>query len=449
MTTRAYLREWWPFLVPLVAAAAVFAVQPGDQLGWPGDEPFKTRLLYDDADMGAYALRGLNANLGRPPGPVEPDLVAPEVFDQAVEFGPDPPPLDRYFLEYPHAALFLFRAVAALAPHDGPWPNAVLDANYANLIFHVPHTPRERALWRTFRWIARGVVALNVLALLAMMLVLKRGLGPDGTWAGPVWLLVLPASLYFVQCRFDTLPSLFVVLGLAAAGRGRVGPSGLAFGVATALKLYPLVVAPLVWRHLTTDARRGVVWAAAFLLPLAVVFGAGAALDGIDGVRAPFQFQLGRKLDPETWTFYGPLLPASLADSSAGRLGAVAAVLVGLFVLPRRGLGSVLRRCAVVLIVFANLQVFYSPQWVLWFVPLLVPEARRSRPLLGLLVMNDVMTYASFPLAFDVMASSVTWSWERGMMIGWRAATLALLLAYLAWAEVRALRGPAGRESAR
>ena len=395
----------WPFLLPLAATALVFAAQPGDQLGVCGDRPFSDwprRLLYDDADTAAYTLRGLNANLGRKPCAAAPPPLHPGHFAGALQDNRHPPLRDRYFLEYPHAALFLFRAVMACVPVGGSWPSTVLDCDYPNIIFHHPEGDDQRQMWTTFRRAARVFVVVNVLGLLGLMAVLRRGLGPDGSWAGPVWLLVLPSSLYFVMCRFDVLPSLCVVLGLAAAGRGRAFLSGFALGAATALKLYPLVIAPLVWRHTTRDARSGAAWAAGFALPLVLVFGAGAALDGVSGVLAPFEFQLKREKEPD-WILHGRLIPGYLADSSTARLGVLAAVVGGLFALRPGDMGSLLRRCAAALIVFANLQVFFSPQWSLWFVPLLVPLARRSWLVVVVVVLLDLLTYLAFPVLFDLM----------------------------------------------
>jgi hypothetical protein len=64
-------------------------------------------------------------------------------------------------------------------------------------------------------------------------------------------------------------------------------------------------------------------------------------------------------------------------------------------------LESLLRRSAVILIVFVSFQVFYSPQWILWLMPMLVPLAGGQRPLAFLIVGLDLVTYLTFPLVFD------------------------------------------------
>ena len=54
-----------------------------------------------------------------------------------------------------------------------------------------------------------------------------------------------------------------------------------------------------------------------------------------------------------------------------------------------------LRRCALVLVVFAVLAVFWSPQWILWFLPLTVPLATRY-PVKAAVVTLDAVNYLSF-----------------------------------------------------
>lgn len=427
--------RYWPLAIPVMATAIVLLIQPGDHLGVSGENPFRTRVYYDDADMAAFTLRGLNANLGRKPGPVEPNI-DPEIigaFDENLRLDRHPPRLDRYFLEYPHAALFLFRGVMAVIPVQGTWPSTVLDFHYANIIFYKPQTEDTRRMWRTFRQAARVFLLMNVAALMVMIFVLIRGLGPQGEWAGPAWLLVLPASLYFTMSRFDGLPSLFVILGLAAAVRKWPITSGACLGFATALKLYPLVIAPLIWRYMTTDMRTGVKWALCFLAPLAATFGVGIAMDGLEGVKAPFVFQLSRPLEPG-WVLYGRVLPVELAKSSLARLGILAAVSLVMFATRPKTLDSLLRRCAIVLIVFASLQQFFSPQWLLWFVPLLVPLARKSWVLLILLVVFDLLIYSSFPVVFDQQAELPE---TKEVLIYSRGILMFALLLWLAWGEVR------------
>jgi hypothetical protein len=62
-------------------------------------------------------------------------------------------PEPRYFLEYPHAAVALFRLGFALqgGPDTDQVPVAVQDTRQDSLIGHLPRNDAEHALWRCFR----------------------------------------------------------------------------------------------------------------------------------------------------------------------------------------------------------------------------------------------------------------------------------------------------------
>jgi hypothetical protein len=50
--------------------------------------------------------------------------------------------------------------------------------------------------------------------------------------------------------------------------------------------------------------------------------------------------------------------------------------------------------------VFVNLAVFWSPQWIVWFLPLIVPLARRRWEYLVPAVGLDLLNYYTFPVLF-------------------------------------------------
>ena len=78
---------------------------------------------------------------------------------------------------------------------------------------------------------------------------------------------------------------------------------------------------------------------------------------------------------------------------------------------------------------FISLPVFYSPQWIVWLLPFLVPLTRQQRPLVGLIVALDLITFVRFPLANYHLPDAV--------IIYGRYAILAALVAVLARAEWR------------
>jgi hypothetical protein len=428
---RGFLTRWGPFLVPPLYLALIFGLQPPDRLSsTPDRAPWLNRAVYDDWDLAALALRGLNASLGRTPGRTDnPEQIDDEEYSRLLD---EPLPLRRqYFLEYPPAALLLFRLPYGLFPLREAPPAALCDGSYGNIVMHRPRTDRERRLWQTFRRVTRTYQVLLCLGVLLLLTVIRVGYEPGGGLSGPLVLLILPAALYFSLNRFDLVPALLTAVGLACLGRRRCLASGLLFGAAAAMKVYPALLAPLVFHYLWPGRRDAWGWLLGFAAALAACYLPPLALSGGQAVWQPFALQLTRP--PLGPTAYGYLLPLALAANDLGgrlfRLGTV--VLVVLLLAWRRppDLAGLLRRGAIALVVFLALPVFYSPQWVIWLLPLLVPLARGHRLLAWLIAALDLVTFATFPYAGLGLPDAV-WVYAR-------FAILAALVAVLARDEWR------------
>src|SRR5436190_431162 len=139
-------------LVPVLAGVAWFAIQPRDRLCAPYSEFVLPALVYDEFDLSAMALRGLNADQDRLAGRAdhpyeswyEPPLISRLAKDQPLQ--------PRYFLEYPHVALLLFRAGYWIQPStpDVPIPAGLADTDYHDIAAHTPTNADEARLWRAF-----------------------------------------------------------------------------------------------------------------------------------------------------------------------------------------------------------------------------------------------------------------------------------------------------------
>lgn len=389
------VRRWWPLLVPVVwAAAAVLVMRPGaldfrPELRWEA-----CQLVYDPSDIAAFVLRGANASAGRLPGrPDEPDWA--ETEDVAARL--DDPTLrysDRFYLEYPTATLALFRLGF---PTPCEVPPAVADCHHFGVARFVPRNEAEARLWGQFHTAAVIHILLMAAALVGLMLVLRRGYEP-GRPAGPVWLCILPAAVFFSLNRFDVVPALATAVGFACLGRGRVASSGVCFAVGAVLKVYPVLFVPVILRYL--GPARGARWLLGFAGTVALGVGVSTAVFGWEPTVGPVRVQLDRKLEEQSWTLYGRVLPMSLAHNKDARLVILAAAVAAAVATRPADLSGVLRRCAVVLLVFISLAVFWSPQWVVWFLPLLVPLAAGRRWVTWAAVALDLLNYFLFPVMF-------------------------------------------------
>jgi hypothetical protein len=421
--------RWLLLVVPFAYLAAILWLQPADHLGFcSGKAPWLGRLVYDDFDVTAYAVRGLNAHAGHVPGlDDEPaaDLVA--ALDD-----PNWPSHDHYYLEYPSATLLLFRLGWDWQP-DPHAPPAIYDAWYHQVVRHVPRNDTERAIWMQFRRAGQTYLVLMTLCCAALMAVLLVGYEPGGALAGGAVLMALPAALYFGVNRFDVLPALLTALSLACLGRRWVIASAALLAAAMMLKVYPVLLAPLILRYLWPDRRAALAWAAAFAATAGAIVLPPLLMWGWEPVWAPYRYQLTRGAFPPT--VYDYILPESLGASDRTgqvfRLGTLAVTLLLLILRRPPDLASVLRRGAVILIVFVTLPVFYSPQWVLWLVPVLGPLTRRHRLVLVSAVALDVVTYVTFPVVMGLYDDSPYLGSYKATLLEWHEA----LLAYLSYAR--------------
>jgi hypothetical protein len=348
------LPRWIPFLVPPAYLVCILALQPADRLG-PADGALRLSLfLYDDYDATALALRALNAQHERSAGRLDPPpkLPAEEFRARLAESSTDLQP--RYFLEYPQAVLWLFQSVV----DDGPRvaSPAVLDGCHNSIVEHAPQNEDEHVLWTWFRG-ATQVYRVGMTAVLLVLLAVTLACGSRLN----VLLLLLPGALYFAVNRFDVLPALLTACAFSCLERRWILASAVCLGAATLVKVYPVLLAPLVVRYLWVCRRDALAWTAAYAATLGSFLILTTASADWEAIMGPYRYQLSRPLEHK-WTLYGYVLPRFLGENhlagSLFRLGSVLGVLgVCLWRRPE-DVTDLLRRCACVLLLFVALQVF-------------------------------------------------------------------------------------------
>jgi hypothetical protein len=437
-----------PFLIPPLYLAIIFLLQPGDRLdSFSGFPPRRHRLLYDDYDLAAYALRGLNASLGRlPGGTAHPPELTAEAFSQALSSPASSDAATRpYFLEYPVPAVWMFRlgflVSPTMEPKRVPW--GLLEGWHNNVVEHRPQDANQRAIWVAFRRAIRVYQMIGIASLLALMVIVHCGYEAGGKLAGNLALFILPGVLYFSANRFDAVPALLVALSLALLGRDQLVLSGLFLASATMLKIYPCLLAPLVLRYLGGRRSDRTKWLTAFLLTILLFMGLALWQVGWKGTLAPLAYQFARSEDSFGLTLYGHVLPSSLAANTwLGRGSRLAMVALSLSLLIGPALvdmTSLLTRSAIAILVFATVQTFYSPQWILWVIPLLVPLTRILPLIMMLTVALDLVTYLTFPVVCDLLGNPHWASWLTELLY-LRLVVVGILIGTLGIWEFRKLR---------
>ena len=284
------------------------------------------------------------------------------------------------------------------------------------------------------------------------------------SWWAPLFVAVSPLLLgSVVLSRFDLWPALLTVAALAIflAGRARLGLGAL--GLATAAKLYPALLAPLLVAHVwrTRGRREALVCAGSFLAAITVIVIPFALLSP-GGVWDAFWVQAGRPLQIESLAS-GILLAAhqlfgldltmdsshgsqNLDGGAAGTLAVLTTLLqvaavVAVWVWYARGPADrdrLLRACAAAVCAFVALGKVLSPQFLLWLIPLVpLVRGRRGLAATGVLALALVLTQLWFPYRY----------WELALEFDSLASWLVLLrdLTLVALLAVLTLRAPGAR----
>jgi hypothetical protein len=280
------------------------------------------------------------------------------------------------------------------------------------------------------------VVVGIVLALLLAGALRAAGVSRGARASGLLLLAGAPLLLGpLVLERYDLWPAACVVGALWALLAGRPALGLAALGLGTALKGYPLVVAPLALVYVARRHGRRVAWRslAALVAVLVVVVGPFLVV-APGGVRHSFVVQGGRGLQLETLgsslllvgdrlglyaahpTFTSGAF--ELTGPAAGALATahtvlVVAVLLALWAGFWRGVGGnreLVAASAAAVAAFAVLDKVLSPQFLLWLVPL-VPllGGRRSVVAATALAVAMILTQLVYPVGYDELVTLHAW----------------------------------------
>lgn len=277
-----------------------------------------------------------------------------------------------------------------------------------------------------------------------------------------MWILAVPLLGVIPYTRYDLWVACAVALSLVLSGRSAYGSAAL-LSLAIALKLWPLVLLPLLVLRAKPSQRPGVL--SAGLLPWLAIELAGALVWGARSITAPWDWQRDRGLQIEAIAA-GPLrLLHSGSDlirfrynawettSPALALGVLALVGFALatFVLITAGRRLVRpdisrRQADDVVLTTATLLVglllvtgkVFSPQYLLWLLaPLAVSSfrpTRRDRWLLALVPTVCALTTLVYPVLYSQLIEDETVPW---IILQVRNAIILVVVAILAarWRE--------------
>jgi uncharacterized membrane protein len=255
-----------------------------------------------------------------------------------------------------------------------------------------------------------------------------------------------PAPIYYALLRFDIYPAVATLMALFAIQRTNHVEGALWLGIAIALKGYTLFLLPaycifvLHQRGLVAAIKIAGVALAPMLLCLLSVL----VFVGWDGVLAPFRFHAVRDFNGEstydaiTYLFGTSFLPRGAWARRIAQVLQIVCALGAAAMLPR-SFEELVNALLFALLGFMSFSVFYSPQYVLWILPLACFS--RSRSMLISAILFSWLTYLYFPATFDHGAGMLqTAIVAIAMLRLWM-----MLLSWLCSPETRQARLPPGQ----
>jgi hypothetical protein len=223
------------------------------------------------------------------------------------------------------------------------------------------------------------------------------------------WLLFLPSALYFTFNRFDILPALLVQLSLLFFFNKKYKTAALLVGLAGLTKWYAFLIIPIYLFYLKNknDSKAVKHLIISFLLtvfvPLIITFWTG----GIFALLEPYLFHLSRGVDTRGVGSFLFLLFFLFPNLSETIIKNIFILLefggLILLILSRRQIKSyldIINWSLFLIMIFIFFSPIASPQWILWFLPLLILVVS-SKKMIFLIIGYDLLNYLFFPIIFD------------------------------------------------
>ncbi len=308
-------------------------------------------------------------------------------------------------------------------------------------LFAVPYLLQPRQLGPAVSYtLFSATFSLMMLVVLFATIVLLYRMLPEKK--NLAFLLLLPASLYFTYNRFDVLPGFLVLLALFFIQRKQAVLAGCVLALATLTKWYPALLLPAVLSYTYAVTRR-FDWklVLAFCLACLLIVLPTFILGGGGAVLQPYVFHANRDVESVS---LAALLQAVLLDGF--HLVLPASIVIGLFlvlsILPAPislfvqidTFEKLVGWTILIVGIFMFFSRIYSPQWILWLMPLLILSIR-SRADAIWIICYDLVTYLGFPVVFGLVVRD-----PADQSSGWLRAVACLGLILLARMLVVAFR---------
>ncbi len=258
---------------------------------------------------------------------------------------------------------------------DAIWP--LINRKWAVTIYPGGAQLAFLGLWRIWpdsvRWFQLAMTAGTLAAGILLMTLLKVLGRPAGRALVFLW---CPAVIFETahSAHVDGLVLLFIVAAWLARVRGKDTQCGVWLGVATAMKLLPLILAPALWRSRDDAGRRQAGWVFPLALVGVFVFSYLPYLSLGSGVIGYLPIYFTERGSASPHALLGQISPAlRVPDGPIGDLPlfvALAAISICFVLRPALSGEQAIRRCVWPLVAFALLTQYLLPWYLLPLMPL-------------------------------------------------------------------------------
>lgn len=310
-------------------------------------------------------------------------------------------------------------------------------------------------------WFGYGLALMcqNLVLGLALIYLTYHLLKTLGLKSNRLWLFVLPSFVYFLLNRFDIFPVVLAQLAFLLLFKKKFGWSFFVLSLGFLAKGYTMVLFPIFFVYWLNQSGRDRINLlknkplSLFALPIIIAVAAVCLWAGWENGLFPYYFQSTRFFSYGTFyvIFLKPLikiLPEWLWFG--GTQVAVKLVFFLQILLPLlfytgyqvfrqlvRNFRQVILWSTVALLLYVFFSPYYSPQWFLWLLPLLLLVADRKKEFI-LIIAYDLVNYLFYPLAWGTVGP---YSTPFDMVTLVRTVLLAIIIYFIGRRAIEASLG--------
>lgn len=323
--------------------------------------------------------------------------------------------------EFAYPILFIIPVVIAMIP-------AILTNNAVAFIF-------------TFQ--ALMVICDIVTILCVYLIALKLGNERIAFYTGLLYAAAF-SSAYFVITKFDACPTSFLMLAILFTIYGNGMKGYIASVIGFFAKIFPILALPflILYNSKRTSLKQEIIQATKVVLPIsAVLFLPFFVLNPISTIKMfiPVRTEIDYYSNTPTFTIYSWIHDVLMIGISLDTISVIMYICMGIgllgllyaaYTIPDRDpiLLIKLILCAIILVVVSAR--VRSPQYIVWFTPLLCILAIDDIKKIAALFAFQALAYIEFPLMFGAFYSAVKYT-NPALSTGWIITLVVFTLEYL------------------